>query len=85
MQTIEIPDELMAEAQDIPDLRERVARFIKLEVVLHRHRGERHSPETLQAVANAKNEADRMRGENFDRSRVAEELRDFVARLPRDS
>ena len=68
MSALEIPDELLAEANRVPGLRERVARFIKLEVIQHELRQKRFRPETLALVSRAKALADekRLTGVDFE-------------------
>jgi hypothetical protein len=79
--TFELPDDLADKVKDIPDLDERIVRFIKAEVVLHAQRQKRFSPETLELVRKARVAAEKMKAEGFDRVRVAEEIGDLIATL----
>lgn len=64
--TLEIPDDLIAKANRIPGLGERVARFIKLEVAQYEMRQKRFRPETLALVARAQAKADEKRAVDVD-------------------
>lgn len=66
MGALKIPDELLEQADRVPGLGERVARFIKLEVVQHEMRQMRFRPETLDLVSRAQAKADEMRAANVD-------------------
>lgn len=79
--TFELPDELADKVKDIPDLDERIVRFIKAEVVLHAQRQKRFSPETLELVRKAREAAEKMKADGFDRAQVAEEIGEFIAVL----
>lgn len=79
--TLELPDDLAAKVKDIPDLDERIVRFIKAEAVLHAQRQKRFSPETLELVRKAREAAEKMKADGFDRARVAEEIGEFIATL----
>ncbi len=79
--TLELPDDLADKIRDIPDLDERIVRFIKAEAVLHAERQKRFKPETLELVKKAREAAEKMRVDGFDRARVAEEIGDFIATL----
>ena len=79
--TLELPDDLADKVKDIPDLDERIVRFIKAEVVLHSQRQKRFSPETLELVRKAREAAEKMKADGFDRARVAEEIGEFIATL----
>jgi hypothetical protein len=78
---LELPDDLADKVKDIPDLDERIVRFIKAEAVLHAQRQERFSPETLELVRKAREAAEKMKADGFDRARVAEEIGEFIATL----
>lgn len=78
---LELPDDLADKVKDIPDLDERIVRFIKAEAVLHAQRQKRFSPETLELVRKAREAAEKMKADGFDRSRVAEEIGEFIATL----
>lgn len=73
MGTLKIPDELLELADRVPGLQERVARFIKLEVVQHEMRQQRFRPETLALVSRAQAMADgkRAMGADLDAERTA--------------
>jgi hypothetical protein len=58
MGALKIPDELLEQADRVPGLAERVARFIKLELVQHEMRQKRFRPETLALVSRAQAAAD---------------------------
>lgn len=79
--TLELPDDLADKVKDIPDLDERIVRFIKAEVVLHAQRQKRFLPETLELVRKAREAAEKMKADGFDRARVAEEIGEFIATL----
>ena len=79
--TFELPDDLADKVKDIPDLDERIVRFIKAEAVLHAQRLKRLSPETLKLVRKAREAAEKMKADGFDRARVAEEIGDLIATL----
>jgi len=73
MGALKIPDDLLEQAERIPGLRERVARFIRLEVAQYEMRQTRFRPETLALVARANANADEKRtaGVDLDEERVA--------------
>lgn len=73
MGALKIPDELLELADRVPGLQERVARFIKLEVVQHEMRQKRFRPETLDLVSRAQAMADEKRstGVDLDAERAA--------------
>ena len=79
--TFELPDDLADKVKDIPDLDERIVRFIKAEAVLHAQRQKRFSPQTLELVRKAREAAEKMKADGFDRARVAEEIGEFIATL----
>jgi len=79
--TLELPDDLADKVKDIPDLDQRIVRFIKAEAVLHAQRQKRFSPETLELVSKAREAAEKMKADGFDRARVAEEIGKFIATL----
>ncbi len=66
MGALKIPDDLLEQANQIPGLDERVARFIKLEVAQFEMRQKRFRPETLALVARAQANADAQRSGGFD-------------------
>ena len=79
--TLQLPDELAEMVKDIPDLDARIMRFIRAEAVMHERRKRRFSPETLEVVRRAREAAEKMRAEGFDRGRVVEEVGEFLATL----
>ena len=79
--TFELPDDLADKVKDIPDLDERIVRFIEAEAVLHAQRQKRFSPETLELVRKAREAAEKMKADGFDRARVAEEIGELIATL----
>ena len=79
--TFELPDDLADKVKDIPDIDERIVRFIKAEAVLHAQRQKRFSPETLELVRKAREAAEKMKADGFDRARVAEEIGELIATL----
>lgn len=79
--TLELPDDLADKVRDIPDLDERIVRFIKAEAVLHEQRQKRFSPETLELVRKAREASEKMKAEGLNRARVAEEVGEFLATL----
>lgn len=66
MGALKIPDDLLEQANQIPGLEERVARFIKLEVAQFEMRQKRFRPETLALVARAQANANEKRVAGFD-------------------
>lgn len=60
MGALKIPDDLLEQANRVPGLEERVARFIKLEVARFEMQQKRFQPETLALVARAKAKANEM-------------------------
>ena len=79
--TFELPDDLADKVKDIPDIDERIVRFIKAEAVLRSQRQKRFSPETLELVRKAREAAEKMKADGFDRAQVAEEIGEFIATL----
>jgi hypothetical protein len=78
MGALKIPDDLLEQANRIPGLEERVARFIKLEVAQFEMRQKRFKPETLALVARAHAKADEKRAVGAD---LEEERQAFISRL----
>lgn len=78
MGALKIPDELLEQADRIPGLRERISRFIKLEVAQYEMRQARFRPETLALVARANANADEKRAAGVD---LDEEKAAFLRRL----
>jgi len=79
--SFELPDDLADKVKDIPGLDERIVRFIKAEAVLHAQRQKRFSPESLELVRKAREAAEKMKADGFDRAQVAEEIGEFIATL----
>lgn len=78
MGALKIPDDLLEQANRIPGLEERVARFIKLEVAQFEMRQKRFRPETLALVARAQAKADEKRAAGAD---LEEERQAFLRQL----
>ena len=78
MGALKIPDDLLEQANRIPGLGERVARFIKLEVAQFEMRQKRFRPETLALVARAQAKADEKRAAGAD---LDEERQVFLQHL----
>lgn len=78
MSALKIPDDLFEQANQIPDLGERVTRFIRLEVARFEMRQKRFRPETIALVARAQAIADEKRTAGAD---LDAERRSFLARL----
>jgi hypothetical protein len=78
MGALKIPDDLLEQANRIPGLEERVARFIKLEVAQFEMRQKRFRPETLALVARAKAKADEKGTAGVD---IEAERQAFLRRL----
>ena len=66
MSALKIPVQLLEEAGRVPGLRERVARFIRVEVAQHEMRLKRFRPETLALVARAQKLSKEKRAKGFD-------------------
>jgi len=70
MGALKIPEDLAAQASLIPGLSDRVARFIKLEIVQHEQRLKRFHPETLDLVARARQNAETQRASGYDLDKI---------------
>ena len=70
MVALKIPEDLAAQASLIPGLSDRVARFIKLEIVQHEQRLKRFHPETLDLVARARQNAETQRASGYDLDKI---------------
>jgi len=66
MGALKIPDDLATQASLIPGLPERVARFIRLEIVQYEKRLKRFQPQTLDLVAKARLNAEAQRASGYD-------------------
>lgn len=51
---VELPADVLAKAQAVPGLPERIVRFIRMEVAMDEQRRERYSPEALELVQRAR-------------------------------
>ena len=78
MGAFKIPEELLEQADQVPGLEKRVARFIKLEVTQFEIRQKRFHPETLAIVARAKASADHQRAAGAD---LQEKQQTFLEQL----
>ena len=76
MEAIEIPDDLAVQARQIPELQERVIRFIRLEVERHHFSQKRFHPATLGLVAKAKQGAAAKRSSGFDKGQASADLKE---------
>jgi hypothetical protein len=66
MTSIPIPEELLPEANEITDLQERVARFIKAEISRRKIQKERYGSDLLRIVDQAFAEAETLKSRGFD-------------------
>lgn len=74
MTSIPIPAELLDEANEISDLQERVARFIKAEVGRRQIQKKRYGADILRLVDQAFAEAQALKESGFDQSAARREL-----------
>ena len=74
---VEIPDDLAAEAAQVPGIRERLLSFIRAEVSMHRKRQSRHSAQAREIVRRAKEQAEQMKASGV----TPEQARAEFARL----
>jgi hypothetical protein len=81
MGALEIPNDLAAQASLIPGLNERVARFIRLEIVQYEQRLKRFRPETLELVAKARQNAETRRASGYDVDEVKRSLDRHIREL----
>lgn len=82
MGLLKIPSDLLEQANRIPGLEKRVARFIKLEVAQFEMRQKRFHPETLSLVTRARAEADEKRAAGID---LEDERQAFLLQLDKMS
>jgi hypothetical protein len=75
--TIELPDDLALAAAEVPGLNERLVRFIRAEVSIHRKKQRKRSPEVLEAIKKAQEEV-AARGPLSEEEK-AQAKKDFVA------
>ena len=74
MTSIPIPAELLDEANEISDLQERVARFIKAEISRRQVQKKRYGADILRLVDQAFAEAQSLKESGFDQSSARREL-----------
>jgi hypothetical protein len=74
MTSIPIPEELLPEANAIPDLQERVARFIKSEISRRQLQRKRYGADILQLVDQAFAEADQLKANGFSPAIARQEI-----------
>lgn len=74
MTTIPIPKELLPEANEIADLPERVARFIKAEITRRQLQKKRYGSDILRAVDQAFAEAEALKSRGFDQAEARREM-----------
>jgi len=74
MTSIPIPAELLDEANEISDLQERVARFIKSEVSRRRIQKNRYGADMLRLVDQALAEAESLQKSGFDQTAARREM-----------
>lgn len=84
MGALKIPEDLAAQASLIPGLSDRVARFIKLEIVQHEQRLKRFHPETLDLVARARQNAETQRASGYDRDKIKRSFDQHLQDLTED-
>ena len=61
LQLVEIPDDLAAEAVQVPGLPERLLSFLRAEVLLHQRRQGRYSAQAREIAQRAMAEAEQMK------------------------
>lgn len=74
MTSIPIPAELVDEANEISDLQERVARFIKAEISRRRIQKKRYGADMLRLVDQALAEAESLKKSGFDQTAARREM-----------
>ena len=74
MTSIPIPEELLPEANEISDLPERVARFIKAEISRRKIQKKRYGSDLLRIVDQAFAEADTLKSRGFDLDEARQEM-----------
>jgi hypothetical protein len=74
MTNIPIPEELLEEANEIRDLPERVARFIKAEISRRQSQKKRYGADILRLVDQAFAEAESLKKSGFDNSAARLEM-----------
>lgn len=74
MTSIPIPAELLDEANEIGDLQERVARFIKAEISRRQMQKKRYGADILRLLDQALAEAESLKKSGFDQSAARREM-----------
>ena len=74
MTSIPIPEELLPEANEIADLRERVARFIKAEISRRQFQKKRYGADIIRIVDQAFAEAETLKARGFDQVEARREM-----------
>lgn len=74
MTSIPIPAELLDEANEIGDLQERVARFIKAEVTRRQTQKKRYGADIVRLVDQAFAEAESLKKSGFDQGAARNEM-----------
>ncbi|MBU6183607.1 MAG: hypothetical protein KGR46_12450 [Verrucomicrobia bacterium] len=74
MTSIPIPEELLPEANEISDLPERVARFIKAEITRRQLQKKRYGSDLLRIVDQAFAEAETLKSRGFDLDEARQEM-----------
>jgi len=74
MTSIPIPAELLDEANEIGDLQERVARFIKAEVTRRQTQKKRYGADIVRLVDQAFAEAESLKKSGFDKGAARNEM-----------
>lgn len=71
---LELPPDLYAKARQIPDLPQRLLRFIRQEVAMEEHRRRQHSPQALALVEEAYELAAKRKAQGTDRATAMKEF-----------
>ena len=74
MTSIPIPAELLDEANEISDLQERVARFIKAEITRRQTQKKRYGADIVRLVDQAFAEAESLKKTGFDQGAARDEM-----------
>lgn len=78
---LDIPSDLAARARAVPGLSLRLVQFIHLEIAQYEVRKKRFRPETLALVQRARENAEKMKAEGFDREKAFAELEESLLTL----
>ena len=78
---IDIPADLAARACAVPGLSQRLVHFLHLEIAQYEERKKRYRPETLALVQRAREKAEKMKAEGFDREKAFAELEESLLTL----